>query len=755
MAFQFIGGFITISGNETWESLAAWLALSPAYKVSVTASDIETSYPITINDSGSLAISGKSITLAMALVADNHSPIRAATFNSNRGKLILRNGARVVIYGNATVYSERWPSPDFEDSTVVIQRLAGYQTNYSCAWFSGQSKMRLIRSRMISLSDANVDQHFTTNDIATEVDGLTISAPGGSILMRQAHSNGLRLEAGVALGGDFDNPNTTLTSRYHRNMVLAGATKIQFNLRRGYRGYVFYNATNGVSRLWDLNYRDAVASHAAQASLSAVCWKFKPKAIGPSGAPLAGVRWYVASHTSSPFSELRSGLTGAAGFVQPTDGGQIFWGENTFVGAGRYFSEPDSALIIKSRTPENIGTANLSNLVCPSFGIKLRKYGYVAYSTVGTTGDVDIDGPTMLSIDQGVALSEAQAQAISTVSINWILHTISVSGLVTVDDIYSRMSFEYCQLANMQYEVPFTSSGDMADLSEWSIDATNGSVEEGAILKRVSALSTVGEVNVSVTTASGTSIKLTLRNVQDSSVAIVDNAGVVFASALVQTSDYNVMIPAGSTGNWIWVVKRAGYEHARGSFDPSSGSNLDVRPSTPQKLTPEGQPMFAGAPSALVTLNIGNEAEILIGDGMATLQGTFDAIENALTTTNGLRWIAGGGDDCSIFNSAGGDYLFLTAGWRLKRDAIMSANSGVNAFVISTDGVAVDESNGPVRFLTSDASTSIATAVRQALLSDLAAIPAQVWEVSLAGNKTPGTTGSALQDTSARVASSL
>jgi hypothetical protein len=76
-----------------------------------------------------------------------------------------------------------------------------------------------------------------------------------------------------------------------------------------------------------------------------------------------------------------------------------------------------------------------------------------------------------------------------------------------------------------------------------------------------------------------------------------------------------------------------------------------------------------------------------------------------------MVWLASGKSDTSQFNSAGGDYLFLSTGWRLRRASAGDANATLNAFAVSADGTVVDDVNGGVQFLNSDSPTAIAAAV--------------------------------------------
>lgn len=180
----------------------------------------------------------------------------------------------------------------------------------------------------------------------------------------------------------------------------------------------------------------------------------------------------------------------------------------------------------------------------------------------------------------------------------------------------------------------------------------------------------------------------------------------------VQSGVYSRFIPPGATGTWTWAINKQGYVFALGTFTPGDGGLFAVSPSCPQVMTSAGDPMYQGTTSALVQVTFsGGYAYIDIGNGTPSLQAIFDACEDALYTDAGLDWIIAGNDSTAIFNSFGGDYLFLTDGWRIRRWHAGDSLATVPAFVQSTEGIPIDESNGPVAYLTSDNPTAIASAV--------------------------------------------
>jgi len=172
-----------------------------------------------------------------------------------------------------------------------------------------------------------------------------------------------------------------------------------------------------------------------------------------------------------------------------------------------------------------------------------------------------------------------------------------------------------------------------------------------------------------LTGSNGSSALLVLTGLTSSSVYVKTNTGTKHDYQTGITGTYTTVIPFGSTGTWTWAVKRLGYRHAIGNFSPASGGTISNSPATPQKLNPDGTPMYTGTTTVYVDIvfNGSTQANIDIGNGTAPLQATFDMTEDALITEDGMYWLVNGKSDCSQFNSAGGDYLFMSTGWRLRR----------------------------------------------------------------------------------------
>jgi hypothetical protein len=63
--------------------------------------------------------------------------------------------------------------------------------------------------------------------------------------------------------------------------------------------------------------------------------------------------------------------------------------------------------------------------------------------------------------------------------------------------------------------------------------------------------------------------------------------------------------------------------------------------------------------------------------------------------------LAAGFSDVRIATLPGGNYVFLTTGWRFMESAVGNSNAAINAFSISEDAQSVDAVNGPVSLISS------------------------------------------------------
>lgn len=319
------------------------------------------------------------------------------------------------------------------------------------------------------------------------------------------------------------------------------------------------------------------------------------------------------------------------------------------------------------------------------------------------------------------------------------------TSLGTCAKVYDYVKYWGALRANLQIDMLCTKAGTALNFGSYDlvIDKTAASVlskvGNTVTIKAdyidTGSITTTGTITLSNGALTGTAILtgsngksgiLTINDLTSAAVYVDDNADAQVDFSGSVTGSYSLIIPFGSTGSWSALVKRVGYRHAVYNFTASDGGNFVWYPSQPEKLNPDGTSMYQGTTSALVDVSFNGttQANIDIGNGAASLQNVFDETEDALITNAGMIWLASGKSDCSQFNSAGGDYLFMSTGWRLRRAVAGDVNATVNSFVVSADGVVVDGVNGGVQFLTSDSPTAIAAAVWAAASRTLTAIDA-------------------------------
>lgn len=303
----------------------------------------------------------------------------------------------------------------------------------------------------------------------------------------------------------------------------------------------------------------------------------------------------------------------------------------------------------------------------------------------------------------------------------------------TLDKLHDRLNLWACE--NQSTAVFYDHAGDELTLGSYAlvVDATAASafavvgstitikastLGAGAKFAKVSTTGSITKANGAIISAlyedaSGPSAELrVVLPHAGMSVCVHDGTGAEVDCQVGQAGTYVLRIAPGASGSWSWAANKQGYGYGYGEFSPATGGVFAYSPACPQVLTPDGAPMYQGTTSALVQVSrTGGTVHVDIGDGTPSLQAIYDAVEDWMVTDVGIGWIIDGGDSVSIFNSAGGDYLFLTSGIRLRRWHAGDSNATVPAFAQSVDGTPVDGSNGPVQFLTSDSPTAIAAAI--------------------------------------------
>lgn len=454
----------------------------------------------------------------------------------------------------------------------------------------------------------------------------------------------------------------------------------------------------------------------------------------------AGVSGRVFCRDRNNGSRLAANIIGA----NPSYASDRTYEASLVGGAASFTSDGGVLLGVAYQNTAGVAAARFDSIVWDYRGLDnsntdrmsfaLAAYGFEPATTIAVLkgqGGVSV-GYTMLT-DSGVTASAAVAATYSdrfTIASNG---NITVTAAATLDNLYDyaqvwlQASGANMEAAGLGQKLVGFSGSALVTAKTLTVNA-GVTLSEGAKFKSFVTTATVtnnGTINGIYSSSAGTSAQLNLIIIPlGSKIIVIDNAGNVIDYVTSSGASYTLNIPPGTTGTWKWVVKAPGYEHAKGTFIPSVDAQTTVSPTLVKKVNPDGSDMYQGTTSSLVSVSFSalTTAFIDIGNGTAPLQAVFDESEDALCTQAGMGWLAANRDDLSQFNSAGGDFLFLTSGWRLRRASPGDTNATIQAFVQSVDGQPVDESNGPVRFLASDSPTAIAAAVRVELAAELARI---------------------------------
>lgn len=726
MAFALAGSTITQSGTDAnLSGLAAIPGVVATTRVGHTTYVLEA---LQINVTGNLSINPA---LERLVFGATH-PTSYAVQVSSGG--VLNVGTMVVQNGEPTYSSGLWLHVAQQgahfSATGSLLMLAGSTFN----WMGGEIDTASSPGFRGTCNFGQGEIHLRMGSAGQRARVFCFDAAAISSLTLQG--NGVSLDA--AFTGSLNNCRVVDGQHVGIQGALLSATISDYDYVG--RGQLLPAVVNAK---WVA--RNAVRGTATLASTSAIPARvlfvknasFVVRNLG--GSPIAGATIYTREYIGAdrPAANFIPGddFTAPVTSVQSTNGSGI-----------AAFSDWRLGLLYRV----NAGFTNLTTWGKNNSTDDVQDFAVWAYPSLPQNIDVALKGagtlttPVTLLNDPSVSLSEAAAGALTSIA--------------TLDNLYDAAKHWKTRPIAAQIEYPskttqpVNANGTVLDLGSRNLvidasasaafavnTATNTITVKSASLgagSKFRTLITTGSVSFAggaviaapYTDAAGSSAQLVLQCLAGSTVGVFDGTGAQRDYGVSVSGNYVLNIAPGAAGTWTWVADQPGYVPSRGTFSPGGGGIFSASASQPQKINPDGSPMYQGTTSPLVSVSFSGTtaAYIDIGNGSASLQAVFDESEQALVTQAGIQWLASGKSDLSQFNSGAGDFLFMSPGWRLRRAAATDSEATIQAFVQSAEGLPVDEANGPVRFLSSDSPAAIAAAVRTALATELARLDVAV-----------------------------
>jgi hypothetical protein len=216
--------------------------------------------------------------------------------------------------------------------------------------------------------------------------------------------------------------------------------------------------------------------------------------------------------------------------------------------------------------------------------ISSTRYGYDKQSaTVSLAGNNDAT-PTYVhaslpTTDKVIA----NAAAITGVAFNFGTKTITVTGSLTIQQIYDAYQYQLNQVANLQTPNECTVANGQTYYVGWTIN-NSGTISEGTDLTRIRAntINNTGTITAIYRDSNGTSTTWEFQSIlAGTSLAIYDGSGVTkYFNAVTTDGTYRYYIPPMSTGvPYTYAIEKYGTRRETGSFPSNAGGILFYVPS--------------------------------------------------------------------------------------------------------------------------------------------------------------------------------
>tara|TARA_R100000808_G_C2155423_1_gene167868 strand:- start:13336 stop:15228 length:1893 start_codon:yes stop_codon:yes gene_type:complete len=192
------------------------------------------------------------------------------------------------------------------------------------------------------------------------------------------------------------------------------------------------------------------------------------------------------------------------------------------------------------------------------FDIRIRKYGY-QYQGFQSSVSEPIKQEFRIPVNNELVSTEAQAAAISGISINFSTSTLTITSNTTTQELYDYYQYQLAQTAQMPYGEDLIRTGDFFNIDDWDL-VLDGCTYTGSITTTGSATFLNNAILVgTITDSSGTTTRteLNLTGLQANTeirvydagttteLAGVENSGTSFTTTLVQPSVDIVVLSLG------------------------------------------------------------------------------------------------------------------------------------------------------------------------------------------------------------------
>jgi len=333
---------------------------------------------------------------------------------------------------------------------------------------------------------------------------------------------------------------------------------------------------------------------------------------------------------------------------------------------------------------------------------------------IANLAEIDIAGLTLGDpVISGVTLTDDSASPITWDTGNAISGSFSITitdtNNNTGENILRYLNYNLSLDATFQGKDPFRwpemvlDTGSTYETIRGTLHTTTGDVEAGVRVIDISGNPhpefTRFQTDDGTYRVSPVRARVFFENLTTSNVRIYDNSpdnGATEVEQYINTSsDHTYLTPIGATGTYGYVVNRAGYEPIIGTFDPA-GNDVTVDGILSQKTLTNGTPSYTGSVSSFLSvtpLADGSRLYLDIGNGAVSVIEAFDEVEDALQTSDGMRYLYNGGGQIAYSIRSAGSFLDMGTGVRLINNA-GEVNATLNGFAESVDGTVIEGSNG-------------------------------------------------------------